>query len=68
MRQLPIPINKQKIDACCKKHHITYLALAFQLIDSLSAYRESLLPRFLQSLAALLLDSPAAIRLVPFQN
>jgi predicted nucleotidyltransferase len=32
--ELPIPINKQKIDACCKKHHITYLALFGSILTS----------------------------------
>jgi uncharacterized protein len=32
--QLPIPINKRKIDACCKKHHITYLALFGSVLTS----------------------------------
>jgi predicted nucleotidyltransferase len=34
MTQLPIPINKEKIDACCKKHHITYLALFGSILTS----------------------------------
>jgi predicted nucleotidyltransferase len=34
MNQLPIPINKEKIDACCKKHHITYLALFGSVLTS----------------------------------
>jgi predicted nucleotidyltransferase len=34
MKQLPIPINKKKIDACCKKYHITYLALFGSILTS----------------------------------
>jgi len=34
MSRLPIPINKKKIDACCKKHHITYLALFGSILTS----------------------------------
>ena len=34
MAQLPISINKKKIDACCRKHHITYLALFGSVLTS----------------------------------
>ncbi len=34
MTQLPIPINKRKIDACCKKYHIVYLALFGSILTS----------------------------------
>ena len=34
MKQLPIQINKNKIDACCEKHHITYLALFGSILTS----------------------------------
>jgi predicted nucleotidyltransferase len=34
MTQLPIHINKKKSDACCKKHHITYLALFGSILTS----------------------------------
>jgi predicted nucleotidyltransferase len=34
MMPLPIPINDKKIDAYCKKHHITYLALFGSILTS----------------------------------
>jgi len=34
MTEFPIPLNKEKIDACCKKHHITYLALFGSILTS----------------------------------
>lgn len=34
MPRLPIPINKKRIDACCKKYHITYLALFGSVLTS----------------------------------
>lgn len=34
MIQLPITINRKKIEACCKKHHITYLALFGSILSS----------------------------------
>jgi predicted nucleotidyltransferase len=34
MTQLPIPINKKKINECCQKHHITYLALFGSVLTS----------------------------------
>lgn len=34
MNQLPILINKKKIDACCKRYHITYLALFGSILTS----------------------------------
>ena len=34
MTQLPIPIDREKIDACCKKYHITYLALFGSILTS----------------------------------
>lgn len=41
MTQFPIPINEEKIDACCKKHHITYLALFGSILTShFSTYRD----------------------------
>src|ERR1700692_2016076 len=34
MTQFPIPINKEKINACCKKYHITYLSLFGSILTS----------------------------------
>ncbi len=34
MIQLPISLDTEKIDACCKKHHITYLALFGSILTS----------------------------------
>lgn len=34
MRQLPIPINKENISACCQKNHITYLAVFGSVLTS----------------------------------
>lgn len=32
--ELPIQINKKKIDICCEKHHIIYLALFGSILTS----------------------------------
>lgn len=34
MEEFQIPINEEKIDACCKKYHITYLALFGSILTS----------------------------------
>ncbi len=34
MKQLPILINEKEINACCKKYHITYLALFGSVLTS----------------------------------
>ena len=34
MGKLPIPVNKRKIGAFCKKYHITYLALFGSILTS----------------------------------
>lgn len=42
MTQLPIQINRNKIDACCEKHHIAYLAIFAAILTSLHSLHQAI--------------------------